>query len=202
VIRWHVEARGDTARTYTGRDAAGAALDYREVLRRWQRDEAFVDGFIGLLAAVPFDAYLWESPPVDRSTVARRFEFTVIDRPALARAADPSPFSDPFDDADGDAVVRFTNLGGDAVLVAPKPEACADGVDCAHLAAFTRSAPPQLQHRLWRRVADEMQQRVSTRPVWLSTSGLGVAWLHVRLDQRPKYYEHAPYRRPPDHDHD
>jgi len=32
---------------------------------------------------------------------------------------------------------------------------------------------------------------------WLSTSGLGIAWLHVRLDERPKYYTHAPYRSPP-----
>ncbi|MBX3248007.1 MAG: hypothetical protein KF901_12575 [Myxococcales bacterium] len=31
--------------------------------------------------------------------------------------------------------------------------------------------------------------------VWLSTAGLGVDWLHVRLDARPKYYRHAPYKR-------
>jgi hypothetical protein len=40
-----------------------------------------------------------------------------------------------------------------------------------------------------------MHQRVSAKPVWLSTAGGGVAWLHVRLDDRPKYYAHAPYRR-------
>ena len=26
------------------------------------------------------------------------------------------------------------------------------------------------------------------RSVWLSTSGMGVSWLHVRIDQVPKYY--------------
>ncbi len=26
-------------------------------------------------------------------------------------------------------------------------------------------------------------------------AGLGVAWLHIRLDDRPKYYRHAPYAR-------
>ena len=26
------------------------------------------------------------------------------------------------------------------------------------------------------------------RPVWLSTEGSGVPWLHVRMDSRPKYY--------------
>jgi hypothetical protein len=31
-------------------------------------------------------------------------------------------------------------------------------------------------------------------PEWLSTAGAGVSWLHVRLDDRPKYYGYAPYR--------
>jgi len=39
-----------------------------------------------------------------------------------------------------------------------------------------------------------MTRRLSSRPVWLSTAGGGVSWLHVRLDDRPKYYHHAAYR--------
>jgi hypothetical protein len=31
------------------------------------------------------------------------------------------------------------------------------------------------------------------QPIWLSTAGMGVAWLHIRLDERPKYYSHKPY---------
>ncbi len=31
-------------------------------------------------------------------------------------------------------------------------------------------------------------------PLWLSTAGGGVAWLHVRLDSRPKYYGYSPYK--------
>ena len=30
-------------------------------------------------------------------------------------------------------------------------------------------------------------------PLWVSTAGLGVSWLHVRLDARPKYYRHDAY---------
>ncbi|MDF9799652.1 hypothetical protein OKW21_004915 [Catalinimonas alkaloidigena] len=29
----------------------------------------------------------------------------------------------------------------------------------------------------------------------MSTSGLGVYWLHIRLDSRPKYYQFDPYRK-------
>ena len=28
---------------------------------------------------------------------------------------------------------------------------------------------------------------------WLSTSGLAVHYLHVRIDKRPKYYNHQEY---------
>ena len=33
------------------------------------------------------------------------------------------------------------------------------------------------------------------RPMWLSTCGTGVAWVHMRLDQRPKYYTYTPFAR-------
>lgn len=42
-----------------------------------------------------------------------------------------------------------------------------------------------------------MVARLGVRPVWLSTAGMGVSWLHVRLDARPKYYGFAAYREPP-----
>jgi hypothetical protein len=39
-----------------------------------------------------------------------------------------------------------------------------------------------------------MQRRLNNKPVWLSTAGAGVAWLHIRLDDRPKYYGYTPFR--------
>jgi len=47
------------------------------------------------------------------------------------------------------------------------------------------------------RLAREALARLSDRPLWISTAGMGVNWLHVRLDSRPKYYRHAPYKTPP-----
>lgn len=32
--------------------------------------------------------------------------------------------------------------------------------------------------------------------IWLSTAGISTAWLHVRLDSAPKYYQYAPFRKP------
>ena len=67
----------------------------------------------------------------------------------------------------------------------------------AHLAAFVRGAPEWQQQSLWRRVGEAAAARVGVKPVWLSTAGAGVAWVHVRLDDRPKYYGYDAYRRAP-----
>ena len=45
------------------------------------------------------------------------------------------------------------------------------------------------------RWSQAMVQRVGIKPVWLSTAGAGVSWLHVGLDDRPKYYGFGPYRQ-------
>lgn len=67
-----------------------------------------------------------------------------------------------------------------------------------HLAAFVREGPSQQVAETWKHVAQEYMKQINDmneKPIWLSTSGLGVAWLHFRLDRRPKYYTFKPYRK-------
>jgi hypothetical protein len=144
-----------------------------------------------MLAGAPYGALRWETPAVSSTTAGAAFECVVLDSPGLDRRPDPNAFAEHFDD-DEAAVVRFTNLGGDAVMVVPRPVGNATAY--GHLAAFLRRAPPEQRDALWQSVAEAMLERLSSKPVWLSTAGAGVAWLHVRLDDRPKYYGHGPYR--------
>lgn len=145
------------------------------------------------LAAAPFDAFRWETPCVSASTLARPFEFVMLDSPGLAPRPEPEVFAHHFPRA-VDGVVSFENLGGDARLVVPTP--ATEEVAYNHLARFVRHAPAAQHDALFRVVGEQMQQRVRRKPVWLSTAGAGVSWLHVRLDDRPKYYGHGPYRVP------
>jgi hypothetical protein len=171
---------------------AGRVASYADVLERWQSDEVFRSFFIRLLAEAPQDAYLWETPPITKATARRGFEFALVDSPDLARLTpNPHSFAPHFEAADAE-VVEFANLGGDAFLVAPTPRAAPHTY--AHLAAFARGAPAEQQHAFWRTVGARVAGRLSDRPLWLSTCGLGVAWLHARLDSWPKYYTYQPYR--------
>jgi hypothetical protein len=163
-----------------------------EVLRRWQQDADFRSWFGTLLADAPFAAFRWETPPLTAATASRPFEFVLLDSPGLAREPDPDSFAKHFRGAGGAAVVTFANLGRDAILVVPCPRGPLSAY--GHIAAFVRQAPEAQRHALWEAVGAALRRRLGTRPVWLSTAGAGVSWLHVRLDDRPKYYGHAPYR--------
>ena len=166
---------------------------FADVLEGLRLDEAFRLYFNDLLAASPFSAFRWETPPVTTSTAAQEFEFVLLNSPGLARHPDAEAFAEHFVDDTNRGIAIVPNLGGDAILIIPR--AIAADSCYGHLASFVREAPRWQQQALWQAVAETMKRRVGRRPVWLSTAGAGVSWLHVRLDDQPKYYGFDPYRR-------
>jgi hypothetical protein len=175
-------------------DSDSGPLTFAEVLRHWREDAAFRGYFGGLLARAPFQAFRWETPSVSTATINQTFECVVLDSPELDCEPDFQSFVKYFTaSARSRGVVEFQNLGKDAVLVVPCP--IEPALNYAHLGAFLRSAPDPQQQALWTQVGQAMQGGIGPAPVWLSTAGAGVPWLHVRIDNRPKYYQYAPYRR-------
>ena len=193
-MAWHAETEkldDDILRVclYNG----DGCLSFSEVSILLQNEAGFRSWFTQQLRDVPMDAYFWETPPVMRKSFSRDFEYVLINAPSLSRfQADPLAFSDQFNGATSETV-KFPNLGRDAILFAPVPLKKDD--DYAHLAAFLRSAPENQITALWKGVFKTLPRVLTDKPVWVSTSGLGVAWLHIRLDSIPKYYNYGPYKR-------
>ena len=199
--------------------ATGRRLTIGEVARLW-RDDAFAGWFQALLAQSAFDAYFWEVPPVNIVTfVETPYEHTLVQNRWGFRAADASDFAEHLEGAcaRNERCAAFPNLGRDSMLVAPcdesgppQPQPRAHGtlyeranpstvVESAygHVAAFARHAPQAQAAAFWAKVGATYESLVAQkgdRPVWLSTEGSGVPWLHVRLDARPKYYHTAHYK--------
>jgi hypothetical protein len=169
------------------------ALSFREVIERWQNDAEFRDLFTTVISECAFDGFFWETPPVTARTIERPFECVLIEGASLSRLTpDSSPFKSHFSSRKSEEILTFPNLGGDAVLIVPAP--LADERCYTHLARFVREAPKGQVDAFWRSAGLAMQNRIGATPVWLSTSGLGVSWLHLRLDSRPKYYRYEPYK--------
>lgn len=171
-----------------------ASLSFREMLRLWSDVPLFGDWYSTLLRNAGCPAFFWEHPPLTRAYLDNPAEFVLLDAPGLEGIrADPSAFREPLRSAPEGPVATFPNLGGDATLVVPRP---VDGADrYGHLGDFLRHAPVEQVRELWRVTGRALTAALGQAPLWLSTSGLGVPWVHVRLDSRPKYYQHRPYAR-------
>lgn len=157
-------------------------MNWREAADLLVRDRGFRDELSRDILAPGHAGVFWECAPfVDGYS---DFEYVVIPSAAVASLRlDPGAFAEH---RGAGLVGVFSNLGGDARLVAPT-------AGYAHLVAFLREGTSAEVHALWIAVGREVRARFG-RKTWLSTSGLGVSWLHVRLDSRPKYITHMPYR--------
>ena len=167
-------------------------LSWREVARGMCSDPALKKLLSSAILEGP-DAIYWEARPVHPDDQDQPFACMVLDAPELSRIrADGSPFRGPLGGARAPEVRRFPNLGGDAELVVPAP----GEADYPHLGAFMRRAPAAQVDALWTAVGEGVQQWLESRRgrLWVSTAGLGVHWLHIRLDSRPKYVKWGPYR--------
>lgn len=163
---------------------------FARVIKAWTDDPTFRLAFCATLENCSFSALRWELPQLTESLAEKAFECVIVDSPSLLVPADPGPFSAHF--TKNMDVVTFPSLGGDATLVVPCP--LDSETRYGHLRAFLRTAPDSQKHLLWQTVGIQMSQRLSAKPVWLNTAGGGVSWLHIRLDDRPKYYRHEPYQ--------
>jgi hypothetical protein len=190
-----VDARRRVAAVYV--DCDGARATWGEVLDGLEHDAGLRGQLTTALAEAPFAAYFWETCPVAADRRECLFECVIVESQQLARiSADPSPFSQHFVRPDGPSIRVFANLGRDALMVVPFPPP--NPSHCGHLAAFLRHGSASQVDQLWATLGRTIRGRLSRDPgpLWVSTSGLGVSWLHVRLERRPKYLTWVPFRVP------
>ncbi|NQX89304.1 MAG: hypothetical protein HRT77_11630 [Halioglobus sp.] len=165
-------------------------MNYAEFLRGLRDETGFRHQLQATMRDAPFSAFRWETPPLTVATMEQPFACLFHHSPELQVPANGTEFAPNFlSERD---VVSFKNLGGDALLIVPCPTSTS--TNYSHIGAFHRSASDTQLHAFWTAVAHAALNRIGTEPVWLSTAGGGVDWLHMRLDDRPKYYRYSPWR--------
>lgn len=169
----------------------GTPLTYKDVIDLLIHSHEFKAQLTTELKGLQVDGFFWEVKPINQAQIGDPFEFVVVSGKRIANlVANPSSFQTHFK-ANSDVVV-FDNLGGDAKLVVPTP--INPDTNYAHLAAFLSTGTPEQQQSFWTQVGLQYQLLLKEETLWLSTAGMGVPWLHVRFDKRPKYYRHKPYK--------
>lgn len=144
-----------------------------------------------VLANQNCEFFFWECAPMTlESSKSTTFECCVVPTNIAFPASSPHTFAEKL--RKEHKFTTFPNLGGDAILVAPTNGTNQE--DFGNLARFLRNADEDMAQELFMHVGIAALQRLSEKPLWISTSGLGVPWLHVRLDDTPKYYSYVPYK--------
>lgn len=157
-----------------------------------ENDVNFVDFIIDILRKSPYNAYFWETPA---ATSNQTFNFVIIESKHLHAKANPSAFQDHIENIyKTNKVVVFQSLSKDAYLIVPGENAPTDIY--AHIASFIRGAPEEQIRHLFKTIGSNIRHFISSNnKIWLSTSGLAVPWVHVRMDTKPKYYHYTPYTK-------
>ena len=165
-------------------------LSFKQVIQYWMENSSFRKFYNDLLLDAKFENFFWEHPPLQANTLEQLYEFVLVKSTSLAHVI---PLSRAFKDyyQKDKKVVVFPNLGKNALMVVPVPK---DDYDYAHLGRFIRNAPEIQLDEFWKKVGAAFHDELGEEPKWLSTHGLGVYWLHIRIDQIPKYYHYQRYK--------
>lgn len=166
-------------------------MSISQVLKMMTTNPDFRSFYSGILSGCPFESFYWENMPISQDNLDKTYEFVLIDADILGQMkADKSSFLPYFKDTEK-YVVSFLNLGRDALLIVPTPHAKEDVY--GHLANMVRYAPEEQVQALWQNVGEKCLELLGRKNIWLSTCGIGVPWVHVRLDTYPKYYRYKEY---------
>ncbi|CAH1766125.1 14602_t:CDS:2 [Entrophospora sp. SA101] len=162
--------------------ADDSKLTYAEFINFLKsKNKDFIKEFDRQLSQAPAElslqptAFFWECIPVSANTLDREFEFVAVKSEDLDNIRqDLSSFQEHFSRSRDKHVVSFPSLSGDT-LVVPMP-----------VRGYQYNFGEEMEENLL---------NANGNPRWLSTSGLGVSYLHVRIDSRPKYYSHEEYKK-------
>lgn len=159
----------------------GSAVIWEEVLKIWESQPQV---FVKMFRQVEFKEFFWKCKPF--KSLREEYVHEII-RASGFRPADPTAFSGHFSRSE-ESVVVFSNTGQDAIILSPRPpRGRATLRSYASIASFMRDGPKTKQNQLFKALASTIR-KTRNRKLWVNTNGLGVPWLHVRVDFTSKYY--------------
>lgn len=137
--------------------------------------------------------FLWRTSVINKDIdLPFRVEYTEDDR-LLSKKKPSSLLSKKNEDKK--YAIASINLPGDTVLVIPKPRS---GKNFSNIYHFMNNASRVQQRELWILVAKEVKKMLKKFDnIWISSQGLGVNYLHVRICSYPKYYEKSKLQKLP-----
>lgn len=129
--------------------------------------------------------YLWKTSYISNDFLSL-FKQEFIENKFLDTYQNFTDYKTYINKSKNNNVVSFPNLSRDTILVVPMPKR---GKNFSNLKNFIDTASSTQTRQFWKKVVIETRKLLKKHnKVWISTHGLGVPYLHVRISTTPKYY--------------
>lgn len=154
---------------------------------------------ISILKSNIFKSYYLEFNPVSWNLLQERiFEFVIIKTSGFISKTDIITFGESNINTNSNNIYIFKNLSKKSVLISPCYNHNYNINIYNNIATFMRTSNLKQQFLLFSTVFSQYILQLKNNQnklLWLSTHGKGVAWLHVRIDDSPKYISFSSYKK-------
>lgn len=169
-------------------------LSFQAVFQLWQHNLEFVQFYKKSLLDLCSTAFCWEHPALTKDLLDENYECTLQASAMLEQLPVNERAFKSHISLDADAV-DFLNLGEDAKLVIPTKKLHQEIYN--HFGKFLRHGDDEQINAVFQKTGQVITAELEKHPtIWLNTAGLGVIWLHIRMDTKPKYYKTKAYKNP------
>ncbi len=170
----------------------GEFLSFKEVFTLWAENVGFIKFYKEALIAFGYQAFYWEHPAINEAFLEKKYECILQrSKPLENLQSNENTFKEYIHA--NNQVADFMNLGKNARLIVPTKQT--DQEVYNHLGKFINFAKDEQIIKIFQQLGDAVLEELKEeKAIWLNTAGLGVIWLHIRLDTKPKYYKTKLYK--------
>jgi len=154
----------------------------------------FIKFYKDEIIKLDYKAFYWEHPAINKEFLPKKYECILQrSKPLEYLPSNEIAFQDYL--FYKEQVADFMNIGKNARLVIPTKKS--DKEIYNHMGKFITGATQEQIIAVFNRVGKIIINEIEEQElIWLNTAGLGVIWLHIRMDTTPKYYKTKRYKDP------
>lgn len=176
-------------------------LTYENFYQNIRTSDELINEIISILKLNPFKAYYLEFNPVSCDLLSETiFEFVVTKTTGFVNKTDITTFGELNLNTKSNDIYIFNNLSKTSILISPCYNHKYNINVYNNICTFMRSSNLEQQILLLKNSFFQyltQLQKNKNKLLWLSTHGKGVGWLHIRIDNSPKYQSYLPYKKYP-----
>nr|QDY52363.1 hypothetical protein 7_10 [Mimiviridae sp. ChoanoV1] len=154
---------------------AGKIISWGEKLKQWENG-------IGLPKPQNKNFFWITSGYKDDNSVYQEYYISDINND-LFKDSDESSYDDEIKANSGKPQIRSFGTSAGTYLIIPKPK---KGKNYAHINLYLKKADEDDKKKFFKHIVDEIRYRKENnqgKTYWINTHGLGVPYLHIRMDQ-------------------